>query len=259
MKGRIGRGMGIALVIVLALGVMTSVMAQTGVNIPKKLIAERAIMTGYTGSMYALFEGDTEGSGNLLNLGVSGTEQVTIANDGALNVESSAAFDGDTDEIQLLVSGYTTQTNSLVVFEQSDGTDEFVFTNAGVLTATAGVVAPDLTASDDLVVTDDADVGGTLNFGANDLYPVGYGTDGEQIVTGTDVVTGTLEISHGLTTVTWCVASMGSDPDDDAGDAAHVTVAVAANACTVKLWQDDFVTAATEADIPVHWMVIGTP
>lgn len=103
------------------------------------------------------------------------------------------------------------------------------------------------------------DVAGTLQYGANNLYPVGYASSGQQAVYGTSNVTGTLSVPHGLTTVTFCLATMGEDPTAGAGDGAYVTVAVAGNACTVKVWQDDFVTAATETNVAVHWLVIGAP
>lgn len=103
------------------------------------------------------------------------------------------------------------------------------------------------------------DVAGTLQFGASNFYPVGYASSGEQIIVGTASITGTLAAPHGLTTVTFCLASLGEDPTAGAGDAAHVSVAVSANVCTLKAWQDDFVTAATETDVAVHWLVIGTP
>jgi len=86
-----------------------------------------------------------------------------------------------------------------------------------------------------------------------------YGSSGEQLVTGTTLVTGTATASHGLTTVTFCLASMGEDPTAGAGDGAMVTTAVSANTCTLKVWQDDFVSAATETNVDVHWLVVGTP
>ena len=116
-----------------------------------------------------------------------------------------------------------------------------------------------VTVTDDSILTDDVDIGGTLNFGANDLNPVGYASDGEQLVVGTTSITGTATAAHGLTTVTFCMCTLGSDPDDDAGDAAMCTTAVSSNVCTLKTWQDEFVTAATEASIPVHGLVVGTP
>jgi hypothetical protein len=37
------------------------------------------------------------------------------------------------------------------------------------------------------------------------------------------------------------------------------TVTVSANVVTLKVWQDDFITAATETDVDVHWLVVGVP
>lgn len=103
------------------------------------------------------------------------------------------------------------------------------------------------------------DVASTLNYGEDDLYPVGFATSGQQMVYGTSVVTGTLAAPHGLTTVTFCAATLGEDPETGAGDAALVTVAVSANVCTLKVWQDDWTTAATETDVVVQWIVVGAP
>lgn len=100
---------------------------------------------------------------------------------------------------------------------------------------------------------------GTLQYGADDLYALGHATSGLQSVYGTASITGTATAAHGLTTVTFCMATLGEDPTDGAGDAAHVSVAVSSNVCTLKAWQDDFVTAASETDVAVHWLVIGAP
>jgi hypothetical protein len=106
---------------------------------------------------------------------------------------------------------------------------------------------------------DALDVAGAVNFGANDLYSLGFASDGQQVVYGTASITGTGVAAHGLTTVTFCSASLGEDPTAGVGEAAHVSVAVATNVCTLKAWQDDFVTAATEADVAVQWIVVGAP
>ena len=103
------------------------------------------------------------------------------------------------------------------------------------------------------------DVVGAINYGTNNLYPVGYASDGQQLIYGTASITGTATAPHGLTTVTFCAATLGEDPTSGAGDAAHVPVAVSSNVCTVKAWQDDFVTAATETSVDVHWIVVGAP
>ena len=100
---------------------------------------------------------------------------------------------------------------------------------------------------------------GALQYGANNLYPVGYASSGQQLVYGTTNVTGTIVAAHGLTTVTFCTATLNEDPTAGAGDGAMVTVVVAANVCTLKVWQDDFVTAATETNVSVQWLVVGVP
>lgn len=91
------------------------------------------------------------------------------------------------------------------------------------------------------------------------LYPIGYATDGEQMVAVSQDVTGSETVTHGLTTVTWAMCNLAEDPAATAGAGAHCTVEVAANVVTAKVWQDDFVTAATEADVAVNILVIGTP
>lgn len=111
----------------------------------------------------------------------------------------------------------------------------------------------------DVVLTGDLTVAGDAQFGDDELYPLGHGTSGLQLVHGTDSITGTLAVTHGLTTVTWALCTLGEDPTNGAGDAAHCTTAVTTNTVTVKVWQDDFVTAATETDVTVHWLAIGTP
>jgi len=102
------------------------------------------------------------------------------------------------------------------------------------------------------------DVAGAINYGANDLYPVGFASDGQQAIYGTDSITTSATASHGLTTVTFCLCTLGEDAGTGAGDAASCSVAVATNTCTIKLWQDDG-TAATEADVAIQWLVIGAP
>jgi hypothetical protein len=108
-------------------------------------------------------------------------------------------------------------------------------------------------------LTGNTDVGGTLNYGTNNLYPVGYASSGQQLVYGTSLVTGTLAVSHGLTTVTFCLATLGEDPTAAGTTAAYVTTLVSSNTCTVKVWQDDMVTASDETNVDVHWLVVGAP
>lgn len=104
------------------------------------------------------------------------------------------------------------------------------------------LVADSVTAD---TVTADEVVAGEVVFGDDDLYPVGFATDGQQLVYGVQDVTTSEVAAHGLTTVTWAICNLAEDPAAAAGAGAHCTVSVAANEVTINVWQDDFVTAAT--------------
>ena len=111
-----------------------------------------------------------------------------------------------------------------------------------------------------MAVAGNTDLTGTLVYGGDDLYAVGYGTSGQEMIWGTESITGTLEVTTGLTTVTWALCTIGEDPASGAADhLANCTVAVSGNAVTVQVWEDDQITASTEADVIAHWMAIGTP
>lgn len=190
----------------------------------------------FTANTFTALSGSTIAANTIAE--TTATSGVTIdsltVKDGG--VSGDLPITGSADAIQLVVTGHTTQTSNLVTLEQQDGTDVVTVSDAGAV-----------------------DIASTLNYGANDLYPVGFASSGQQLVYGTASITGTATAPHGLTTVTFCTATLGEDPTNGAGDAAHVTVAVSSNVCTLKAWQDDFVTAATEADVAVQWLVIGAP
>lgn len=86
------------------------------------------------------------------NLAVTGTSTVTGATTqtGALTigdkltVNDQALIDGDADEIQITVQGHTTQTTSLMVLEQSDGTDVLTVSNDGNTTVVGTLTGTDL-------------------------------------------------------------------------------------------------------------------
>jgi hypothetical protein len=105
-----------------------------------------------------------------------------------------------------------------------------------------------------------SDLVGTLNYGADNHYPVGFASSGQQFVFSSSSITGTAVAAHGLTTVTYALCTIGEDPIAGAnGHSAICSVTVAANVVTVKAWKDDLVTAATETGLTVYWLVVGTP
>ncbi len=108
----------------------------------------------------------------------------------------------------------------------------------------------------DIVLTGDLTVAGDLQYGDDDLYPVGNAASDLQLVTGTDDITATLQIDHGLTTVTWALCSLGQDAT---ANAATCSASVATNDVTVKIWKADGFTAGSDTDVTTHWLVIGAP
>lgn len=185
--------------------------------------------------------GNVDGEGTLDIAGASDLKGNLSDSGGAFTIADNVMVDGAADAIQLTVQGYTTQTTGLLVLETSGGTDKLTVSNDG-----------------NLAVAGTADIAGTLQYGANNLYVLGYGTTGYKVVMGTTNITGTATAAHGLTTVTWALCTLGKASHTDAGDAAWCTATVSANVVTLETWQDDAV-AATEAAVPIHWLVIGLP
>ena len=110
-----------------------------------------------------------------------------------------------------------------------------------------------------LAVAGNTDLTGTLQYGANNLYPVGYGTSGEEMMVVTqDVSVSEVIVTTGLSTITWALCTMCEDPAA-ATAGAFCTVTVSANVVTGKVWQADGSTATNEADVCLNVLVIGTP
>lgn len=86
---------------------------------------------------------------------------------------------------------------------------------------------------------------------------VKYGTAGQQLVCGTTAITGTGTASHGLTTPSYCMATL---KDDFGADGGFVSCAISGSTVTLKQWKiNSTPTAGSETDVNVAWCVIGTP
>jgi hypothetical protein len=104
-------------------------------------------------------------------------------------------------------------------------------------------------------LTGNTDVVGTLQYGANDLYPLGYASVNQQIVCGTTIgFTATTVIEPtGLTTTTYPLAIQITQP---ASTAAYLTVTAPTTAAfTIQSWGGDFNAGSTE--ITAHWCAVG--
>lgn len=122
------------------------------------------------------------------------------------------------------------------------------------------VQAEDITATDDLFVTDDATITGTVNL-ANSLYPLGTATDGQAIYASSATITGTSAITtstHGLSTVTAAVCDINAAPGTGAGDPAFCVPVVSGTTVTITVKQDDWTTDATSGAV-TSYAIIGSP
>ena len=81
------------------------------------------------------------------------------------------------------------------------------------------------------------------------------GANAGKTVMGQNTITGTLSISHGLTTpqVTFCDLAA-----DAVANAATCSATISGSTVTVKVWKADGVTAASSA-VLVNWLVSGQP
>lgn len=204
-------------------------------------ITDNLILTGQADAIQMAVTGYTTQTSNLFVLEQSdGTDVLVVDNDGNLSSATSAVtvtdnlfVDGQADAIQLTVSGFTPQTSNLLTLEQSDGSDVLTVSNAG-----------------DLVISN------TVRYGPDDNYPLGYALSAQEISCGTAVFTGTTIVTPTLTTSTFVMAILITDPGTGAGDPYLATAdAPTAQTVTLNVWQDD-ASAATSAST-VDWCAVG--
>lgn len=75
------------------------------------------------------------------------------------------------------------------------------------------------------------------------------------LVFGTNTITTTLAVSHGLTDVTQVFCSLAQDSE---ANAATCSATISGGTATIKVWKADGVTAGSVGK-QVSWMVVGTP
>lgn len=117
----------------------------------------------------------------------------------------------------------------------------------------------EVSGSDVLTITATGlDTSGTILYGANNTYPLGYASSAQQIACVSATITGTASVTvTGVTTPTFGIATLVTDPGTGAGDPAMVTFdAPTTTTLQVNVWQDDFTTAATVV-ATVHVCAIG--
>ena len=109
----------------------------------------------------------------------------------------------------------------------------------------------------DLDINDNVDITGTLQYGADNLYPLGVSSSGFQAVWGSEIITGAIVITHNLTSPVWADCEMGQAPSAVAGESFDCYVLISGAVVTVTTISSDTIDATTGAT--VYWEVKGTP
>lgn len=107
-------------------------------------------------------------------------------------------------------------------------------------------------------VTGNTDLAGTVAFGSDNLYPLGVASSGYIGYFGSAAAVTTTAITsatHGMTTVTGAMCSLGGGPSAVAGAAFACEPTVSGTTVTFALYQDD-ATAATITDT-LYYVIIG--
>jgi hypothetical protein len=152
-----------------------------------------------------------------------------------------------------VVEANTTISGTLAVSDDVSIVDDLTVDDDAVVGGTL-VVSGATTLADDLAVTGDTDLAGALEFGSDNLYPLGYASSGQQIVCGTTELTETAEIeATGLTTITYVVATQITTP---AATGAFLTVSAPTTSTFIaSSWEADYSEGTTAVEI--HWCAVG--
>lgn len=213
--------------------------------------ADNAIIDGAADAVQLTVQGYTTQTTNLLLLEqAAGTDVLTVSNAG--NVAAAGTLDVQGGDITL----------------QNDETISNSVNGTIALNGALDVQGGDITLQNDETISNSVNgtialggavdvTGASLQYGPNDLYPLGVGTSGFETVWGGETVTGTLAVTHGLTSPVAAYCILGADPSTGAGAAVSCSATISGATVTIKTWQDDW--TAASVGITVFWMVIGTP
>ncbi|MFH1484742.1 MAG: hypothetical protein ABIH46_01605 [Chloroflexota bacterium] len=119
MKDKRNLGAAVAILVLLFLVGAVAVFADA---VQPELWVKRILMYPDS-SIYPGLYMNSSGDADLLRLEKDGNAAFTVANSGEVTIGDALGIVGDTDEAQLTVTGYTTQTEPLLLLEQSGGQD----------------------------------------------------------------------------------------------------------------------------------------
>ena len=226
------------------------------------------LATPMPGSGVSNFSGidiDTESAATIAALSVAqhGTGDIFEFYDGTSKVLSMANGGGLLTGVDVEINGATPQ---LIVGDAGEEDTSILFDGAAVdyylalddsaddlLIGKGSAVGttPAISIDENLAV----DLAGTLQYGANNLYPVGFASSGYQMVAASTVITGNAQIADGLTTPLYGVCSISGQLTDN--EEQKCSVAVSGADVTIYVYKENG--SAGDSGVTVFWMVVGTP
>lgn len=221
------------------------------------------------------------GSGKIVEFTDGGTPVFSVNNGGGWSASGAPTFSGGLNQnnwvaiavpTTVLTTTPAVQINSAglstnILDVQDGGTSQLTVLNGGGVEVAAptavGTAQPAFQVdssgglSNLLEVRDSATPVFTVSDGGNVTGKVlRYATAGTQIVCGTQTITDTADVSHGLTTPAYGMCSLNQTLT---GDAYACNATVAGATVTVKVLNNAATPAANAAGASVNWCVVGTP
>lgn len=193
--------------------------------------------------------GNTTVAGTLTGSGTYTTTAlvVTGASDLVGNISSSTGAVSVTDN--LYVSG-----TSDLVGNVSSSTGALTVTDDLRLTGALEVIGAISNPSYYITITDHVDIQNTLNYGTDDLYPIGSEDSNFQFSWGTTTVTGTAALTTQKVdspTQAWCTIASATFTS------TTCSTFIAGTTVTASVWLSDG--TASNVGVDLDWLVIGIP
>lgn len=173
----------------------------------------------------------------------------TIADNAVVTGTLTANGAGDFD-LTLNVDGASTLGGLLTL------NDSLIVTGTSDLQGNVADSLGDFTVADNAIVTGTVDVqGASLQYGPNNLYPLGASASGFQGVWGTTTITNSGTVAHGLTSPAWGTCAYSGTLTDNEEQLCSVDISGA----TVTIYTYKEAGTAGDSGVAIYWMVIGTP
>jgi hypothetical protein len=112
------------------------------------------------------------------------------------------------------------------------------------------------TIADNAAITGTLDVqGASLNYGPNNLYPLGVDSSGFEVVWGTATISNSGTVTHGLTSPLWATCTYSGTLTDNEEQLCSVGISGA----TVTVYTYKETGAAGDSEVAINWLVVGLP